>query len=672
MLSKLSLRNAKRQFDEYALFFVTLTFTVASMYAFNALLFSGTAKSLPDLELLPYLIVTASLLVLLIMGWMISYMIRYMLRRRSRELSIYMVSGLPNRKVRTLLFLENSLMGLLAFLPGLLFGLLLSQILEAVLLHLFGLSYQLHVGFSFPAAGLTFLYFSAMLLYSIRKNGKWIGQVQLRELVAFDRKNERPPVSGTPAAVIIFALSLLSCCLGFLLLCIQPIGKGFDILAGTILLMLFLFGFFLSVPSFLVACFEGRTGWKYKKHRLVTFRGFTAKISSTSTVMGILSVLFMLAITFEGIGATIGLMVTRNVEAGAFDLLLLHKGEGYDFSPLVSRIRQDYPLLGHTYSIYTDDQEDFRAVYEQTVLEAGRTPRRPYAEFLTDTCIKQSDYQRLRALLGYEPAVLDPSLCYVHCIPVLVRPFRELLGQQENLECAGFSFEAEGVFSEPFSQMNDYGNGAGYCLVVPDRAAGQMQVVYSVYAAITKAPLNPNALQTIASGFPGLTRLDRSSAKSSQDGPTALIHDDMAYLSGKWMDKAEFHYLYSILICLFYLALILEITGAAILATQVLSDWQNRQRQDRILRQLGMSEALVARLNNRQLGQLFLLPLLPAMVVSVCFVYVCSRKILVSFFPLPIVPDLLWIAQSLLIGIGLFSLPYTIYYTAARVSYRRR
>ena len=59
MLMKLSFRNVKRQFDEYTLFFVTLTSTVASMYAFNALIFSDTVKALPEMELLPYLIIAA-------------------------------------------------------------------------------------------------------------------------------------------------------------------------------------------------------------------------------------------------------------------------------------------------------------------------------------------------------------------------------------------------------------------------------------------------------------------------------------------------------------------------------------------------------------------------------------------------------------------------------------
>lgn len=197
-----------------------------------------------------------------------------------------------------------------------------------------------------------------------------------------------------------------------------------------------------------------------------------------------------------------------------------------------------------------------------------------------------------------------------------------------NSKTAGYAFADSGVFSEAFSQVNDYGNGAGYIIIVPDNAVRQLEVVYGVYAAVTEKPLSPSDLQSITSACDGLIQLDRSSAKSAPSGaPTALMHEDMDYLSGKWMDKAEFHYLYSMLICLFYLALILEITGAAILATQVLSDWQVKQRQDRILRQLGMSGHLVSKLNNRQLSQIFLLPLIPSLVLSICFVSVCAKKI---------------------------------------------
>ena len=46
MLNKLSFRNAKRQFKEYILYFVTLACTVSIMYAFNTLIFSDVVKEL--------------------------------------------------------------------------------------------------------------------------------------------------------------------------------------------------------------------------------------------------------------------------------------------------------------------------------------------------------------------------------------------------------------------------------------------------------------------------------------------------------------------------------------------------------------------------------------------------------------------------------------------------
>ena len=127
--------------------------------------------------------------------------------------------------------------------------------------------------------------------------------------------------------------------------------------------------------------------------------------------MGMLSILFMLAITFGGIGSTIGLMVTKNVEAGAFDVMILHKGELRDFSRYAAIIQQDFSAQGHTYGIYTNGRTEFLSVHEQAVAEAGRLAHQTYAECEHDTCMAQSDYLKLRELLGYTQLDLDPALC---------------------------------------------------------------------------------------------------------------------------------------------------------------------------------------------------------------------------------------------------------------------
>ena len=77
------------------------------MYAFNSLIFSDIMKLFPSIGVLPYMIIPMSLLIVLIMGWMIGHMTRYILKKRSRDLSIYMISGIPNRTVSRLIFYEN-------------------------------------------------------------------------------------------------------------------------------------------------------------------------------------------------------------------------------------------------------------------------------------------------------------------------------------------------------------------------------------------------------------------------------------------------------------------------------------------------------------------------------------------------------------------------------------
>lgn len=83
MLKELSVRNAKRQSKEYLLYFITLACTVSFMYAFHSLIFSDIMKAFPSIGVLPYMITAASLLIVLIMGWMIGYMTKYMLKKRT-------------------------------------------------------------------------------------------------------------------------------------------------------------------------------------------------------------------------------------------------------------------------------------------------------------------------------------------------------------------------------------------------------------------------------------------------------------------------------------------------------------------------------------------------------------------------------------------------------------
>lgn len=683
MLGKLVLRNAKRQMGDYVLYFITVSCAVACMYAYNALIFSEQVRRLPRLEILPLMVIATSLLIILVLGWLVSYMTGYMLRKRSRELSIYMVSGLSNRTIAGLFLYENLIIAGMAFVFGLLSGVLLSRLVEAAVLRLFGMTFTLGFSVSFQTAGLTLLYFAGMYLFALRKNKRRLRKIRLYDLLYYDRQNESGVLKRKGSFFGVFILSLLFYAAGNMLIILRPMGKGYDVLMGLVLVVIGLFAFFFSVPSFLASQLEKRKGWAYRKNHLTIFREFASKLRSMSVVLGILSVLFTLAVFFFGTGAAARIFADRSVELNVFDIMILHPGGMTDFSAYEKRIGESFSLQkSYTYGIYGWESREFFTVRQQAAQELEKPQRLIYAEYLSDTYMKQSDYLYLRQMLGYEMPETDENSCYVHCTPSLARKFSDYMEKAGTIEVNGYELNAGGVFSEPFSQNDTYGNGLDYVVVVPDEVTEGMEMRYGLYVAVTEQPLNSAELEQLTDG--GLVLLDRGRGRSISPGRTvsagaspspetgqavtSLIYPDKDYLSGKWVQKESLSQIYVLLICLVYLAVILEITGAAILATQALSDGEKKKRRNSILGQLGMSEKQIARLNNHQLMLLFLLPLPPALITSSRLIYDGARKILLDTLGMPVFTGNMWIWQAVAMAVLFFAVLYGIYYGAVRIA----
>lgn len=676
MLRKISVRNAKRQFKDYALYLITLVCSVSFMYAFNNLVFSESLKRLSELEILPYFVIAASVLIILVLGWIVSYMTNYMLKKRSKELSVYMVLGVPGKSINKLLFFENFMIGGIAFAIGVLVGLLLAQLLEAALLNIFGLEYHLGFVVSIQTLGLTFLYFAAIFLFALIRNGKWIRKTKLYDLLYFDRQHDKKMISGKATGLASFVGSALVGLAGIGVMVHKPIGDGYDTLVGLLFLVLFLFGFFISIPALLTMRLDKRDAWKYSKNRLVVFRAFTSKLQSMSIVMGVLSIVFMLAITLMGTGIGVNMIANRSIDLNVFDILILHQGAEPDFSAYNKGIGELADVrASHSYEIYTDSSNTFHTIRDRVVEQVGR-PALQYTEFLNDTYMLQSDYQELRNMLGYEPVALAKNCYYLHCVPVLKESFEDYGAVHSTSKIAGSTLAAGDIFTEPFSQADAYGNGQDYIVIVPDAAVNHLKVLYSLYAVTTDTPLSSDDLQSLTEQYSNVAMLDRNTVTYSPGSMagigTALREAGTDYIQGKWAQKETLAQLYSLLVCFFYLALILEITGAAVLATQVLGDSDKKKRQNQILRQLGMRERQITKLGNRQLALLFTFPIIPALIISVILVFASLQAMQLDTYSLPIFNGGLWTIQAIGITLLLFASLYGLYYIGARISQKRQ
>ena len=119
MLIKLSLRNAKRTWRDYLVFFVTLLLIAAIMFSFNGLLFDPDIRRLQDdSAIMAVMLGIATFFILLVLTWLLQYMVRFMMSKRSREFATYLLLGMKRRQISKIFWGESLVLGIAAFLLG--------------------------------------------------------------------------------------------------------------------------------------------------------------------------------------------------------------------------------------------------------------------------------------------------------------------------------------------------------------------------------------------------------------------------------------------------------------------------------------------------------------------------------------------------------------------------
>lgn len=148
MLSKLAFRNMKRSAKDYLVYMLTMTVVTALMYAFNSLIFQNDMNQYFELEaMMEMMIGLATFFIVLIVAWLINYMVRFMLEKRSSEFGIYLLLGMKKKMISRIYMRENLLLGGISFLIGILFGILLRQVLLAVMFSMIRMEYHFHISF---------------------------------------------------------------------------------------------------------------------------------------------------------------------------------------------------------------------------------------------------------------------------------------------------------------------------------------------------------------------------------------------------------------------------------------------------------------------------------------------------------------------------------------------
>lgn len=673
---KLSLRNARRQANDYLVYFVTIVMAAALIYSFNGLIFS---KELLELSVrmayLPAMIVFASVVVVCIIGWLVYYTTGFMLTRRSRELGTYMLIGLEPKQVARLFMTENLIIGGTAFVPGTLLGSLLFQALRAILLALFGISYHFRLSYSLKAGGLTLVYFVLIYLFAQLKCRKRIRSMKIHDLIYYEKENEEEIIHKSNRRRRTFVLSLLSGIIGTLLL---MVGSAIPSFAGAACIIVFLYGFFISFSSGVPAWFEKRPERKYRRGTLLVFRTLSARLASMGIIMATVSLLFTAVLISLGLGMLFSRMFHFRAQQCCFDLFVSDTDTSVDFKNTDSfgqRIDctdantditaagkfQEYADYVHTNLTVADELQYSLYLSEDCTLTDYLEANTRYSSFYgADMAMRYSDYAALRAMLGYPQAVMEPGQYLVHCMPWLQKAVEEY-PQSEECDTSVIHMKEKltlgNVYTETFNQYLWGGNGYNFILILPDDVAEKYALHSMCYTVMTNEEIKEEQYYDLEDIF------YRTGTRHSGifDGENYGTIDARSQKK-----RAEASEVAMFVFPLYYLALILTMTTVTILTIHQLSEMTRYRQQFTLLRKLGMEPQEMVKALRSQFAVYYAMPAIPPLFITVPFIL---------NFENIVEPEIMTDTNRpfviLAIALGLFAAIYAVYILSAYTALKR-
>jgi putative ABC transport system permease protein len=669
MLNKLALRNARRSARDYLVYLVTMTIIASLMFAFNAMIFSRDIIRLFQVAgIMAAMIGIATFFILLIVAWLVHYMVNFMLEKRSREFGTYMLMGMKKKQIARMFLRENMLLGLMAFILGILPGIFLQQVLTTIFYRIFDKTYHLSLSFTWQGFLLTAGLYTFVFLFALVRNKRRFKKMNIHDLIYLDRQNQQFQKKQRSGSRFLFYAALLY----YICFAVILFSEAYTVvtiwfyLLGLVAASYLLF---IGLSGFVVHTIVRKNKKIYKGANLFILRQLSSKIKTMSFTMGTLTVLFFAALVGCSVAMMFGDYQKKQLDDELpFDVIAFSDNPEDDFSAQLSVLKKETQITEQLiYQIYQDGTDTMNQyLYETLPYFDGKAPE--FDEdagtvsnyFSYDTYMKLSDYNSLRRMLGYSQISLGPDEYLIHTKERLKDNFREFQGTADSkgLIC-------KGIYTEPFAQSGE--NGADYILVIPDGSAAHMTPFYSLLACDIAGDA-PEGLQEKLSDTQNYT--DPNTGKTTMDiiwgyGTNEVVTmSDTILVQTNVRNEIRF-ILTAVSYPLFYLALVFLCVALTILSVQQLSDASKYRFRYQVLSKLGLKEKEVDRVILKQLLIYYLCPFLAAIVISAVIAIFGSSEFL--FYT--------GLNTSVFYYYGISLLPfcviYALYFMATYISFKR-
>ena len=645
MLFKLSVRNMKKSFKDYAIYFLTLVLAVAIFYMFNSLdsqqaMLEVSQSTRSMIQLMIQLLGMISVFIAIVLGFLIVYANNFLINRRKREFGIYMTLGMGRRQISSIILLETILVGILSLFVGILVGVFASQFMSILVAKLFEADMSEYTFvFSSDSCIKTCIYFAVMYLAVIIFNTLTISRYKLINLLTAVRKNEKIRMKNPIISILVFIISVVLLGYAYYLVTggVYELNTEEKLLTPIIMGIVGTVGVFWSLSGFILKIIQTRKNIYLKGTNMFVLRQLNNKINTNIASMSIICL--MLFMTISALSSSLSIQSALDSQLEKFtpvDVNLYKSAylpESYvnsytDQTVYYTEEQREDSKKPVSYTLETNgyDMNTLKDIVEIPIYAIPEwtfkyslgnyfeTAKKQFSMITYDTpesIIKISDYNKIAKIYGEEQYTLNDDEYIVLCdFEQMINIRNEALKESSNIQINGKTYHSkyngckEGFVFMSTSEMN-----AGIILV-PDNFEikdewTEQYLLAANYNAETEE--EKQEIENILIGSGDTEFFENIKEKGIElDGSSKISLEE----ASKGLSTI-------IIFIAIYLGIVFLIASSAILALKQLTESSDNKQRYTILRKIGCDEKMINQALFRQIFIFFMMPLILAIVHSI-------------------------------------------------------
>lgn len=611
MLCKLSLKNIKKSFKDYTIYFFTLILGVAIFYVFNSIDSQTVMMNLSDskreiIQMMTNMLSGISVFISIVLGFLIIYASRFLMRRRHKEFGLYMLLGMNKSSISKILLLETFFIGVLSLVVGLGLGVILSQVMSLLVANMFEADMtQFRFVFSQSAMIKTIIYFGIIYVIVMIFNTIIVNKCKLIDLLQTGRHSENIKIKNPYLCTIIFIIAVIMLGISYYLVTggIQYLQDASSIFIPIILGCLSTFLIFWSLSGLLLKILMAYPKLYYKNLNCFTLRQVSSKINTTVISMSVICIMLFITICVSASALSLKNSMNANLtELAPMDISLSTSNLDQPITTQLSNANITSQQLKDAFEFYWYQDPNLTIKSALGTAYDILYQQYPYLQYdAPEDIIRISDYNQLASLYGQPTYTLaEDEYMIIANFDSWISIRNQALSNRESITIKGKTYVPKYTScQEGFVIMEGNHTNTGIILV-PDEAVDSSMRYVDYFVANYQATSDQEK-----------ENIEQQMLTFAQNNNTIMINTKLDIYEASIGLGAIVTFIG------LYLGIIFLISSAAILALKELSDSADNKQRYTMLRKLGADEKLINRSLLQQIAIFFLLPLALATIHSI-------------------------------------------------------